>query len=61
MRMGLLALAASALLLSACGNGKFVGTGMCAKDGSSVWYVQPNSKGVIDTAVVSPENCNPKK
>lgn len=61
MRIGLLSLAASAFLLAGCGGGQYVGTGMCAKDGSAVWYVQPNSMGIIDTAIVNPENCIHKK
>lgn len=61
MRIGLLSLAASAFLLAGCGGGQFVGTGQCAKDGSAVWYVQPNSQGVVDTSMVSHENCNVKR
>ncbi len=57
MRVGLFALAATAFLLTGCGGGQFVGLHSCAKDGSVVWYVQPNTQGHVDPAIVSPANC----
>lgn len=55
VRLGLLAIVA--LGLANCGEGRFVGMGQCAADGSVVWYERPNSQGSYDGLDVGPHNC----
>ncbi len=55
VRLGLLAIVA--LGLASCGEGRFVGFGKCASDGSIVWYERPNSQGSYDGLDVSEANC----
>jgi hypothetical protein len=45
-----------ALTLASCA-GRFTGLGTCSKDGSVVWFEQPNSKGTYDGLDNSPQNC----
>ena len=45
-----------ALTLASCA-GRFAGFGSCSKDGSLVWFEQPNSKGSYDGLDNTPQNC----
>ena len=52
----IVALAALALLLTAC-EGRFAGFGNCSADGSTVWFEKPNSHGSYEGLNNGPQNC----
>jgi hypothetical protein len=52
-------LLAATLAISAC-SGRFVGTTVCSKDGSPVWFEYPNSQGSYEGLDNSPANCAKK-
>ncbi|HYM29932.1 MAG TPA: hypothetical protein VEU47_01445 [Candidatus Cybelea sp.] len=59
MTKHILALLLFGAALSGCASdkAKFVGFNSCAKDGSVVYYIYPNSQGVYDDTMVSPNYC----